>query len=74
VQRGDAVVTAGVDGLYPAGLLLGNIERVERNGPAYRLVTIRPVVDFSMLETVLVLLAPSPVWTPAAARDEKGTK
>ena len=72
VQRGDVVVTAGIDGMYPAGLVLGHIERVERNGPSYRLVTIRPVVDFSTLETVLVLLAPTPVWTPAAtARDEK---
>jgi len=75
VQRGDVVVTAGVDGVYPAGLVLGNVERVEKSGSSYRLVTIRPVVDFSTLETVLVLLAPTPVWTPAtAARDEKVTR
>jgi rod shape-determining protein MreC len=75
VQRGDVLVTAGVDGVYPAGLVLGNVERVEKSGSSYRLVTIRPVVDFSTLETVLVLLAPTPVWTPAtAARDEKVTR
>jgi rod shape-determining protein MreC len=66
VERGDVVVTAGLDGVYPAGLVLGKVEFVERSGPAYRRVTIRPVVDFSTLETVLVLLAPAPVWTPAA--------
>jgi len=66
VRRGDVVVTAGVDGVYPAGLVLGHVERVERNALSYRLVTIRPAVDFSTLETVLVLLAPTPVWTPAA--------
>jgi rod shape-determining protein MreC len=72
VQRGDVVVTAGIDGVYPAGLVLGHVERVEKNGPSYRLVTIRPVVDFSTLETVLVLLAPTPVWTPATtARDDR---
>jgi rod shape-determining protein MreC len=72
VERGDVVVTAGLDGVYPAGLVLGKVELVEKNGPAYRRVTIRPVVDFSTLETVLVLLAPAPVWTPAAtAGDEK---
>jgi rod shape-determining protein MreC len=75
VQRGDVVVTAGIDGVYPAGLVLGHVERVERNGQSYRLVTIRPVVDFSTLETVLVLLAPTPAWTPATtARDEKVTR
>jgi len=75
VQRGDVVVTAGIDGVYPAGLVLGHVERVEKNGPSYRLVTIRPVVDFSTLETVLVLLAPTPVWTPAAtARDDQVTR
>jgi len=75
VQRGDVVVTAGVDGVYPAGLVLGNVELVEKSGPSYRRVTIRPVVDFSTLETVLVLLAPAPVWTPAtAARDGKGAR
>jgi len=75
VQRGDVVVTAGIDGVYPAGLVLGHVERVEKNGPSYRLVTIRPVVDFSTLETVLVLLAPTPVWTPATtARDDQVTR
>jgi rod shape-determining protein MreC len=72
VQRGDVVVTAGVDGVYLAGLVLGHVERVEKDGSSYRRVTIRPVVDFSTLETVLVLLAPTPVWTPATtARGEK---
>ena len=66
------VVTAGLDGVYPAGLVLGKVELVEKSGPAYQRVTIRPVVDFSTLETVLVLLAPAPVWTPATtAGDEK---
>jgi rod shape-determining protein MreC len=75
VQRGDVVVTAGIDGVYPAGLVLGHVERVEKNGPSYRLVTIRPAVDFSTLETVLVLLAPTPVWTPATtARDDQVTR
>jgi rod shape-determining protein MreC len=75
VQRGDVVVTAGIDGVYPAGLVLGHVEHVEKNGPSYRLVTIRPAVDFSTLETVLVLLAPTAVWTPApTARDDQVTR
>jgi rod shape-determining protein MreC len=64
VAEGDTVVTAGIDGVYPPGLGVGRVERVERAGPAYRQVVIRPFADFSRLETVLVLVSPAPVWSP----------
>ncbi len=67
IAEGDTVVTAGIDGIYPPGLDVGRIEKVERAGPAYRRVVIRPFADFSRLETVLVLVAPSPVWAPPLA-------
>ena len=66
VQPDDLVVTAGIDGIYPPGLALGRIEQVERAGAAYKRVTIRAAVDFSRLESVLVVLSPSPVVAPAA--------
>jgi len=65
IQRGDEVVTAGTDRIYPKGLVIGIVERVDRSGPTYRAVIIRPVVDFSTLESVLIVLAPA----PAAAAD-----
>jgi rod shape-determining protein MreC len=64
VAIGDTVVTAGIDGVYPPGLAVGIVEHLERAGPAYRRVVVRPFADFSRLETVLVLVAPSPVWVP----------
>lgn len=67
LAEGDTVVTAGIDGVYPPGLAVGRIERVERAGTAYRRVTVRPFADFSRLETVLVLVAPAPVWAPPLA-------
>jgi len=67
IAEGDTVVTAGIDGIYPPGLDVGRIEKVERAGPAYRRVVIRPFADFARLETVLVLVAPSPVWAPPLA-------
>jgi rod shape-determining protein MreC len=63
--RGDQVVTAGTDRIYPRGLLIGVVERVDRQGPTFRSVIVRPVVDFSQLATVLVLLAPVPAAPPA---------
>jgi len=60
MERGDQVVTAGTDRVYPRGLLVGVVEHVERNGPAFRVVIVRPAVDFSQLASVLVVLAPAP--------------
>src|SRR5262245_23443737 len=56
---GDVVVSAGIDGIYPKGFVIGHVEAVEKNGPTYRRITIRPAVDFSSLETVLIVLGPA---------------
>jgi rod shape-determining protein MreC len=58
VQPGDTVVTSGIDGIYPKGFVVGRVEKVERSGGAYGAITVRPGVDFSMLEEVLVVLTP----------------
>ena len=59
IQTGDAVVTSGIDGIYPEGFVVGRVERIERAGGLFRSVTVRPAVDFSALEHVLVVLAPA---------------
>lgn len=66
VKEGDAVVASGVDGIYPKGFLIGKVERSERGSGLYRNVTVRPAVDFSSLEEVLVVLVPP----RPATRDE----
>lgn len=60
VAVGDVVVTAGIDGIYPKGMTLGVVESVEKGGGAYRNILVRPAVDFSRLEDVLVVLTPPP--------------
>jgi rod shape-determining protein MreC len=60
VAVGDAVVTSGIDGIYPRGFVIGHVETVEKSGGAYRRITVRPAVDFTRLEEVLVVLTPSP--------------
>lgn len=57
---GDVVVTSGIDGIYPKGFIIGKVESVERSGGAYKRITIKPAVDFSALEEVLVVLTPTP--------------
>lgn len=60
VKAGDVVVTSGIDGLYPAGFAIGTVETVGRGDGVYYDLTVRPAVDFSRLEDVLVVLAPRP--------------
>jgi len=61
VAVGDLVVTSGIDGIYPKGFTLGRVDTVEKTGPAYKRITIKPAVTFSSLETVLVVLTPAPL-------------
>lgn len=71
VTVGDVVVTSGIDGIYPKGFVIGRVEFVERSGNAYREIRVKPAVDFTSLEEVLVVLtpqAPEPTPDPGAAR------
>ena len=60
VVVGDLVVTSGIDGIYPKGFTIGNVDAVEKAGPAYKRISIKPAVNFSALENVLVVLTTNP--------------
>jgi rod shape-determining protein MreC len=64
VKVGDTVIASGVDGIYPKGFAIGKIESSERGSGLYRAITVRPAVDFSGLEEVLVVLVPATSATP----------
>jgi rod shape-determining protein MreC len=55
IQPGERIETSGQDGIYPAGFLVGTVARVSGAG-AERQVVVRPAVDFSHLDVVLVVL------------------
>jgi len=74
VVVGDLVVTSGIDGIFPKGFTIGHVDTVEKSGPAYKRITIRPEVNFSSLETVLVVLTPTPAKEAAAEVDKAETK
>src|SRR4051812_35587122 len=65
VQKGDTVVTSGIDGIYPKGFVIGEVDSVEKTGVTFRTIGIRPAVDFSALEDVLVVLTPTPAQQTA---------
>ena len=62
VKTGDLVVTSGIDGIFPKGFVIGTIDHADRGAGAYHEIVIRPAVDFSRLEEVLI------VRTPPASR------
>jgi rod shape-determining protein MreC len=65
VKPGDSVVTSGMDGIFPRGLLVGQITSVSQEGPGLFLnIDIRPAADFQKLEQVLILTQKPPQLAP----------
>lgn len=62
VQTGDVVLTSGLGGEYPPDLLVGQVSNVrKRESDLFQDATVQPVVDFSRLEIVLVIVNFRPV-------------
>lgn len=56
ILEGDAVITSGLAGVFPKGLLLGAVIRASRsNGGLFQKIEVAPAVDFDKLEEVMVL-------------------
>jgi rod shape-determining protein MreC len=66
VKSGDTIVTSGLDGIFPRGLLVGEVTSVVREGPGLFLtVNVAPAADFRRLEQVLVMTQRIPQPPPA---------
>jgi rod shape-determining protein MreC len=66
VKVGDRVVTSGIEGIYPKGFEIGKIESIERRSGEFSTVIVRPTVEFSSIEAVLVVLTESTLAAAAA--------
>lgn len=55
VRPGDQVVTAGIDGLFPRGIPIGQVLSVQEGGQLFHRITLGPVVDFGHLDQVYLL-------------------
>lgn len=56
VRVGDRIVTSGIDGIYPEGFLIGRVTDAAEGLGLYQIVHVDPVVDFSQIEDVLVVM------------------
>jgi rod shape-determining protein MreC len=60
VAVGDVVVTSGVDGIYPKGLVVGRVRYVGKGSGLFRDIRVEPSARFDRLEEVLVVRQSKP--------------
>ena len=74
IKVGDRVVTSGIEGIYPKGFEIGQIESIERRAGEFSAIIIRPTVEFSSIEAVLVVMTESSLAAAAAVdrSDDEG--
>lgn len=71
IKAHDTIVTSGLDGIFPRGLLVGTVSGVHREGPGLFLtVQLAPAVSFRELEQVLVVRQQTPPPLAAEQRAE----
>jgi rod shape-determining protein MreC len=57
IEPGENVITSGLGGIFPKGVLIGTVVKAELNRQGmYQDVEIKPAVDFRRLEEVVVIL------------------
>jgi rod shape-determining protein MreC len=66
VKIGDRVLTSGQDGVYPRGFAVGTVAAAERRGGDW-IVKVKPTVDFSHIDFVLIVLERQPAAAAAGA-------
>ncbi len=64
VEVGDRVLTAGIDGVYPRGLLVGEVSAVEPGDEMFHHIDVRPAVDFAELARVFLVESETPPVRP----------
>lgn len=62
VEPGDLILTSGLGGNYPPNLLIGQVASVRQEATAlFQTAAVQPVVDFSRLEIVLIIINFQPI-------------
>ncbi|MDG5815023.1 rod shape-determining protein MreC [Chitinispirillales bacterium ANBcel5] len=63
IEPGDKIITSGLGGIYPKGLLVGEVKKITENyNPLFKTVYVDPAVDFDRLEELFIMMLP-PQWS-----------
>jgi len=66
VQVGDALVSSGLDGIFPKGMPIGRVVAIDKRGQGlFQSAEVAPDVDLERLEEVLVTRGPVTPVEPA---------
>jgi rod shape-determining protein MreC len=72
VEVGDQVISSGMGGVFPKGILLGRVQEVVRgNSGLFQKVEVEPAADFSRLEEVMVVVQTPPEEPDSVATTER---
>ncbi len=56
ITIGDRIITSGMDGVYPKGVMVGVVADIKKSGRGmFQSIIVKPAVNFARLETVLVV-------------------
>jgi|Deesub1362A_J573_1020465.scaffolds.fasta_scaffold00169_37 rod shape-determining protein MreC len=56
VEQGQRVITSGLDGIYPEGILVGYINSIRKEGESFfQEITVRPAQDLNRVEEIAIL-------------------
>jgi len=73
VRVGDVVLTSGMGGVFPKGILIGTVTATHRkSGALFQEAAIQPSVDFGRLEEVLVITRERGAGPPGAPGAPRG--
>jgi rod shape-determining protein MreC len=56
VKVGEIVLSSGLDGIFPKGIMIGEVVVSERGNDIFREITVKPAIDMIRLEEVVILL------------------
>ncbi|MCU1271494.1 MAG: Rod shape-determining protein MreC [Acidobacteriaceae bacterium] len=66
VKPGDRVLTSGGDQIFPKGLIVGTVDKIEK-GPEFLQVSVKPTAALNRLEEVLVIVRKEEREPPSTA-------
>lgn len=59
IETGQMVITSGIDGVYPKGLLIGEVSKVEvPEKEMFQKIKVKPAIEIKKLERVLIITGP----------------
>lgn len=58
IQQGEAIITSGLGGIFPKGILIGTVIKAQLNTESgmYQDLLVKPAADFRRLEELIVIL------------------